>query len=257
MPHPTGGYRNAAGKRVPGVTTITGMLGDKNGIIYAANRLALNPLLEARHLIDIAINSGTDDDTQALEDNFRAFLARDPGDWDHKIYWGRAADAGTIAHEMVDCSIHKIPFDPEHKYDPRLVAIAEPAFMAFQNWAEYSKLEVGETEKGLVSEKYQFGGTRDAMSVAGNRAVVDWKTSKAIYPEYLVQLAAYGLLDKENGGNGLPGGYHLVRFSKQEEPTDPVMFSHHHWSHLDKAEETFILARKLYGLMQEIEKLAK
>ncbi len=255
MPHPTGGYRNSAGKRVPGVTTITGMLGDKGGIIWAANRLALEPLLEARALIDIAINSGSDDDTQALEENFRAFLARDPGDWDHNIYWKRSADAGTIAHQMVDDHIHGRPFDSE-PYEASLVEIAQPAFQAFRNWASLSKLEVGETEKGLVSEKYQFGGTRDAMSVAGNRAVVDWKTSKSIYPEYLVQLAAYGLLDKEHNGGELPGGYHLVRFSKQEQPTDPVVFSHHHWSHLDNAEAAFILARRLYDLMADIGKLA-
>jgi hypothetical protein len=232
------------------------LIGDKQGIIYAANRLALNPLLEARALIDVAVNGGSDDNTQALDENFRAFLAQDPGDWDHKIFWGRAADAGTIAHEMVDCFIHKRPFDPESKRDIRLVRIAGPAYEAFRLWADQSRLEVGETEKALISEKYQFGGTRDAMSISGKRAVVDWKTSKAIYPEYLLQLAAYGILDEE-AGNTIDGGYHLVRFSKQEKPTDPVMFSHHHWSHLDGPREAFIMARKLYGLMGEIEKLAK
>ena len=255
MPHPTQGYRNAAGKRVPGVTTITSIVGDKQGIIYAANRLALNPLLEARALIDVAINSGTDDDTQALEDNFRAFLAQDPTSWDHKLHWGKAANAGTVAHEMVECWIHKVPFDML-KHPPHLYEMAEPAFAGFLNWAEQSKLEIGETEKGLVSEKYQFGGTRDAMSISGKRAVLDWKTSNGVFPEMLLQLAAYGILDEE-AGNTIEGGYHLVRFSKQEKPDDPVHFSHHHWSHLNKAKEAFILARQLYGLMQEIERLAK
>ena len=250
MPTPTRDYRTADGKRVPGTTTILDRFKDAGGIIWWANRLALEPLLEIRSLLSAYVNNGMDIDQAAAD-----FLARDPTMWDHKQAAQKAADAGTVAHEMVECWLRKTPFDAL-KYPDPLREMAEPAFAAFLQWAEQSRLEVQETEKALVSEKYRFGGTRDAIMVSGKRAIGDWKTSNAIYPEYLCQLAAYGLLDEE-AGNTIDGGYHLVRFSKQAEPDDPVQFSHHYWSHLDAPRKAFLLMRELYDLMAQIKGLAK
>ena len=108
----------------------------------------------------------------------------------------------------------------------------------------------------LVSRKHRFGGTRDAILINGKRSLGDWKTSNAIYAEYLCQLGAYGILDEE-AGKSIDGGYHLLKFSKQEKPDDPVHFSHHYWSQLDKAKKAFLLFRELYDLMAELKKLAK
>jgi len=249
VPTPTQGYRCADGKRVPGTTTILDRFKDAGGIIWWANRLALEPLLEIRSVLMSA-----DYETE-IQAKITKFCALDPTMWDHKLAAQKAADAGTVAHEMVECWLRKTPFDalkhPHHLYE-----MAEPAFAAFLQWAEQSRLEVQETEKALVSEKYRFGGTRDAIMVSGKRAIGDWKTSNAIYPEYLCQLAAYGLLDEE-AGNTIDGGYHLVRFSKQAKPDDPVQFSHHYWSHLDAPRKAFLLMRELYDLMAQIKGLAK
>jgi len=253
MPIPTQGYRTADGKRVPGTTTILDRFKDAGGIIWWANRLALEPLMEIR-----AVLAGANNCTGVAEYPGHAinqFLALDPTMWDHKLAAQKAADAGTVAHEMVECWLRKTPFDAL-KYPDHLREMAEPAFAAFLQWAEQSRLEVQETEKALVSEKYRFGGTRDAIMVSGKRAIGDWKTSNAIYPEYLCQLAAYGLLDEE-AGNTIDGGYHLVRFSKQAKPDDPVQFSHHYWSHLDAPRKAFLLMRELYDLMAQIKGLAK
>ena len=249
MPTPTQGYRCADGKRVPGTTTILDRFKDAGGIIWWANRLALEPLLEIRSVLMSA-----DYETE-IQAKITKFCALDPTMWDHKLAAQKAADAGTVAHEMVECWLRKTPFDAL-KYPDPLREMAEPAFAAFLQWAEQSRLEVQETEKALVSEKYRFGGTRDAIMVSGKRAIGDWKTSNAIYPEYLCQLAAYGLLDEE-AGNTIDGGYHLVRFSKQAKPDDPVQFSHHYWSHLDAPRKAFLLMRELYDLMAQIKGLAK
>jgi hypothetical protein len=156
---------------------------------------------------------------------------------------------------MVESFIHGRPLDTT-QYPTALVAKAEPAYAAFREWAEQSRLEVVETEVQLVSEKYRFGGTRDAILVGGKRALGDWKSSAGVYPEYLCQLAAYGILDEEHG-NTIEGGYHLMRFSKQEHPDDPVQFTHYYWSQLDLAREAFLLMRQLYDLMARLGHLAK
>lgn len=238
---PTQVYRTADGKRVPSVTTICSRFKDSGGLIHWAWKLAYEPLMEARALMQ----NGR---------NFTAFLAADPANYDYRQVREKAADAGTIAHAMVECFIRGRVFDPG-AYNPALVELACPAYEAFLAWALQSKLQIIDTERPLVSEKHRFGGTRDAILVDGRRSVGDWKSSNDIYPEYLVQLAAYGILDEEDG-NTIDGGYHLLRFSKQSEPTDPVHFTHHYWSQLDPAREAFLAMRGLYDTMKRLEKLA-
>lgn len=243
MPTPKGGYRLKDGTRVPSVTTILDRFKASGGLIHWAWDLAHEPLMRAIALL------GSGDPNGIAE-----FLSIPIEHFDYRAVRDRAADAGTIAHEMVECFIRSRDFDPA-PYNPELVKLALPAFEAFMEWAGSTKLAVIETEVPLVSERYRFGGTRDAIVVSGSRAIGDWKTSKTIYPEYLCQLAAYGILDEEQG-NKIDGGYHLFRFSKQEAPTDPIRFTHHYWSQLDSAREGFFAMRRLYDVMKQLEKFA-
>ncbi len=249
MATPKEGYY-VDGKRVPGVTTVLGRFKESGGLIHWSWNIAFDGLTEARHLLNWAVNG--DGELRAESD---AFLARPLTDWDYRTKRDTAADAGTCAHDMMECHIKGRAFDSSH-YPLEVVVRAQPAFEAFLQWAKQSKFEISETEVQLTSRKYLFGGTRDAILIDGKRSLGDWKTSNAIYPEYLLQLGAYGILDEE-AGNTIEGGYHLLRFSKQEKPDDPVQFSHHYWSQLDKAKKAFLLMRELYDLMSEIKKLAR
>lgn len=243
MPTPAKGYRLRDGTRVPGVTTVLGRFKDSGGLIHWSWALAHEPLDRIRAIL----RNGADPSAVA------AFLAEPDEASDYRAVRDKAADAGTIAHEMVDCHIHGRKFDPG-PYPAEVVEMAVPAYEAFRKWAAQSHLSVGETEVQLVSERYRFGGTRDAIALDGKRAIADWKTSKAIYPEMLLQLAAYAILDEELG-NTIDGGFHLLKFSKQEAPDDPVRFSHHYWSQLDVAREAFLSMRQLYDLMARVGKM--
>lgn len=251
MPTPKAGYRTKDGQRIPSVTTITGAFKESGGLIHWSWKLAYEPLMEARALLAQWDGNGGVPDPLAVVN----FLERPVESFDYREARKHAADAGTVAHRMVECHIHNWPFHPT-EYAPSLVEAAQPAFDAYLDWAKQTKFTVVESEVALVSETHRFGGTRDAILVDGRRALGDWKSSNAIYPEYLCQLAAYGILDEENGAT-IDGGYHLLRFSKQESPDDPVHFTHHYWSHLDKAHEAFLTMRKLYALVQDLKKLAK
>lgn len=217
MPTPKSGYF-IDGQRVPGVTTIISRFKESGGLIMWAWKLGM----EGK---------------------------------DYREVRDSAADAGTIAHEMMECWIKGKAFDSA-PYDPALVVRATPAFNAFMEWAQGCKFSLVETEIPLVSKRYRFGGTRDAMLVNGKRSLGDWKTSNRIYADYLLQLAAYGILDEENGGV-IEGGYHLLKFSKQEQPDDPVRFAHFYWSQLDLAREAFLLMRQLYDSMKRLEAMTK
>lgn len=250
MPTPKAGYYTKDGKRVPGTTTILGRFKDSGGLIHWSWDVAHSPLMEARALIE-GLTNGSPNPEAA-----KAFLARPVESFDYRHVRDTAANAGTCAHDMVECFIRKRPFEAA-KYPPEILEKAKPAFDAFQEWAGNSKLESFETEVSIVSEKHRFGGTLDAMLVGNKLSLGDWKSSNAIYPEYLCQLAAYGKLWEEAHPDlPIEGGFHLLRFSKQDSPDDPVNFVHHFWSHLDKAWQAFIRMRDLYDLMAGLKKLA-
>lgn len=240
MPTPKGGYHADDGERVPSFSSIASRFKEAGGLIHWSSRLAFDPLSQAKYLAE---NGGADEFLRGL----------DLDACDYRKVRDKAADAGTCGHDMFDCFVRKREFDPS-PYTPEIIKMAEPAFLAGKEWAEQSRFEVIETEVSLVSERYRFGGTRDAILVNGKRSIGDVKTSKGVFAEYLLQLAAYAILDEEHG-NKIDGGFHLLRFSKQEKPTDPVRFTHYYWSQLDEARRAFLLMRELYDLMKGLEKL--
>ena len=217
MGRPIDGYR-IDGERVPGVTTIINRFKPSGGLIHWAWQ------------------QGKDGK-------------------DYRETRDAAADAGTIAHDMVEADIYGAPFD-RTKHHPELIEKAEGAFKAYQEWKQQTQLSIAEAELSLLSKAYRFGGTIDALFIRGALALGDWKTSAAIYADYLIQLGAYALLWEENyPDRPITGGFHLLRFSKQENMDDPVAFSHHYWSNLDLAKKQFILYREAFDIDKRLSKL--
>jgi hypothetical protein len=210
---PKEGYRNKLGDRVPGVTTITGRFKDSGALIY----WAWNCGREGKD-----INEEKD----------------------------RAADAGTCAHEMIDCHLHNKPF-PEEEWDLAIRSKAEHAFMAYLDWCSQVNLSVEAAEISLVSERFQYGGTFDAVMRGGYLRLLDYKTSSGLYPEMLVQVGGgYSLLWEEHFPEKTLEGIDLLRISKPKAPDDPISFEHRHWSAelFPIAQEQFMILRRAYEL---------
>lgn len=210
MSRPAGGYK-LNGEKIPGVTTICGQL-NKPALVYWAFKLGQeNP--------DITLREAQQG----------------------------ALDIGTLAHDMVECHLlgKNGPDKREYPAD-----IFDAAFQSYQNflvWAEQNKLEVIATEQSFISERYRYAGTLDAVvTLNGKLGVVDWKTSKGVYLEMKLQLAAYGNLLTE-GGMEVQGGYHILRIDKET-----GAFAHHWWAELDTAFEAFKRLRDLYDLMKKV-----
>lgn len=166
-----------------------------------------------------------------------------------------AADAGTLAHDMVEHDIYGQRFD-ESGCDPHSLQAARGAFNAYQEWKSQTSLKVAEAEMPLVSRVHRFGGTLDAIFIQGKLALGDWKTSNGVYADYLLQLAAYEILwDEHFPDRPITGGFHLLRFSKQTDPSGPISFSHHYWSQLDIAKEQFLHLLAAYKLDKRVKAL--
>jgi hypothetical protein len=157
-----------------------------------------------------------------------------------------AANLGTIAHGLVDDHIHGRVVTLGQQ-DPRVVS----AYNAYLEWESQTHIKVIETEMQLISEKYHFGGTPDAIGeMNGKLVLLDWKTSNSVYADHLIQLAAYRLLwDETHPDRPLTGGSHLLRFSKEESD-----FAHHSYPDLADAQEQFLLFRRCYELDKRLQK---
>ena len=219
MPHPKGGYRNKYGKRVPGVTTIIGRFKDSGALLWwAYSQGQANERGEISSLYD----------------------KRD-----------EAADAGTLAHSLVEARINKAEFPDISSYPDEIQNLAQQGYSNYLQWEDNNKIEIVEQEIELVSDEYQFGGCPDAIGIDSNDrlCLLDWKTSNGVYPDYLIQLAAYGQLVEECTNYTISGGYHLCRFSKEH-----ADFAHHYWSELDDAWEQFKLFRRAYEIDKKLKK---
>jgi len=231
MATPKGGYRTADKKRVPSVTTIIGRFKDSGALI----KWAYNQGRDHEH----AAHTGGDD----------------PG----SLYavTNKAATAGSIAHDLIEDHIltGEIQTDVRDEWkeaQDTVLALAWNSYAQFQQWFKNTSLDVISTEEQLTSEEYRFGGTYDALGKdsEGRVVLVDWKTSNAVYGDYLVQLAAYAQLLRECRGITVEG-FHLLRVRKET-----ADFSHHYWENLDDAWEAFTHMRALYDLMYKINKRA-
>lgn len=217
MGRPKDGYFNAAGDRVSGTTTIIGRFKESGGLLQWAFK-------------------------QGQSGAPSLYAERD-----------KAAEAGTLAHDMIEARILGKPFVPANCIDPAIMAKAQNAYAQFLEWQEQTRIEIVATEKPYVSERHQFGGTVDAIGrdMKGRIVLLDWKTSNAIYTDMLVQLAAYALLLEECEPTYTPQGFHLLRVAKES-----ADFAHHFYGELEQAKRSFLLMRELYDLDKSLKKRA-
>lgn len=154
-------YQLADGTPVPGVTTILGVL-NKPGLVPWANKLGLQGI-------------------------------------DTRKYVDKLASIGTLAHHLVQCRLSGTT--PElAAYSAEEQERAENSLRSYLAWEARQQLVPVACELRLVSERHRFGGTVDLIATLdGIPTLVDFKTSAALYPEHLHQVAAYALLAAENG----------------------------------------------------------
>lgn len=239
MAHPKGGYRNRAGVRIPGTTTIIGRYKESGPLLWWA--FGQGRAAERRGIWEQAKG--------VMPRAYKKLFGTEEPDAIYNLYDKRdeAADIGTEVHELVERHIRgEIDLrSGELRRRPEIQSGVD----AYLQWESMTQLEIVEQEMELVSEQYQFGGSPDAIGrINGELCLIDWKTSKGVYPDFLIQLAAYNQLWIENfPDRPLTGGFHLCKFSKEHGD-----FAHHYWPDLSVAWDAFKHMRALYALDKEL-----
>lgn len=114
-----------------------------------------------------------------------------------------AADIGTAVHEWAEAHIAAIVAkttppaipEPTEGMDEDAIKQVEGirnGVLAFLKWEEQHNVEYVISEQVVYSRKHNYVGTVDCMAkVDGKLSVIDFKTSKGVYPEFYLQAACY------------------------------------------------------------------
>ncbi len=212
-------YKNKEGKRVPGTTTIiSGNLGwSKNGLIHWAWQQGVDGM-------------------------------------DYRATRDKAADTGTIAHAMVEKELKREKYDwPGLAWqmgaaDHQQIEQAQNAYAEFENWMRGAKFELLAAEHLLISEDHQYGGQIDIAAIQGKRAIVDIKTSNAIYQDHKIQLAAYSNLWDENYPDKPIEAWYILQLGKDGG------FAYYSLPKktIEAGWKAFVLLRELHDLKKEL-----
>ena len=234
MPTPRQGYKAADGKKIPSVTTVLkikdpGALinwayktGREHGVLEGQGNPAPSGLYEGSDILAI----GT-----CVHSMCEAWVKGD----EPLLVLEKALEADTVNDKAT------------------FRAQAASAYSAFEFWVKGTQLEIVDCEVQVISEAHRYGGTLDFIGRLNGKLVLgDFKTSNGVWPEYLCQLAAYAKAYEESTGNKIDGGYHLLRFSKENGD-----FGHHFYPSLDDdAWPAFLHLRALYDLNERLKKRA-
>lgn len=112
------------------------------------------------------------------------------------LYAKTEAQIGTLAHQLIEDSIHDRPSVIPEWATEDMLAKAYQAQSAFDEWREDSNIKIVGTELRMIHPGLRVGGTLDFLALRrGDRVLLpDLKTSNGTYEDHIIQVAAYALL---------------------------------------------------------------
>tara|TARA_R100000234_G_scaffold109224_1_gene81022 strand:+ start:1555 stop:2229 length:675 start_codon:yes stop_codon:yes gene_type:complete len=105
-----------------------------------------------------------------------------------------AGKIGTLLHLLIEA--RQDGYDPDTRdFTPNQEKVAMICFGGYLEWEGKGRYKTLASEIVLVNEELRVGGTIDSIGMMGDALVItDYKSSKNMYPEHIVQLGAYMML---------------------------------------------------------------
>lgn len=212
-------YRNKAGEKVPGVTTVCDVLAKPFLLPWYASQ-------EYEGIMATMRATGGSDIFDVHKDQLWSAASLDrvlPRNKDGKRTWfavqkrDKAADLGTVAHARIHARLIGDELDKDGLGD--LWDKATPAVDRFFEWVDDRIPVIGEHQ--MVSEYWQVGGTLDHVFLHEDKPELwDIKTGKpwyrgVPYDEQFAQVAAYAAMYEETTGRTV-GDIYIARVGNTE-----------------------------------------
>ena len=186
-------YTASKGDKIISVTKVTGRIDKSNALIIWATRLM----------------------AKFLSDNFLGKILTESAIGESLKKWRdakeEAADIGTAIHDWIEAKIKGL--EPDIPADDKV----KNGVLAFLKWQNENKIKWLENEKIVYSKKHHYIGKLDAVAKIGGKIyLIDYKSSKKIYPEFYLQTAAYQLAYEEEHGKSIIDGRILLHLGKED-----------------------------------------
>ena len=160
---------------LPSVTSILSTI-SKPGLISWEKNVAID---YARDKISKYINNTANTNLDGLHEIFEN-AKQQP-----KFIMSQAGEFGTKAHKFIELLLQQ-DFDVDVPDNMKWIN------KNFNAWKDEYNFKNIEQEKYLYSTKYGYAGTADSIGLVNeNLFILDWKTSKNLYIEHLLQVSAY------------------------------------------------------------------
>lgn len=240
-------YRNKAGKKLKGVTTILNVMA-KPALTYWGYTQGMENF--NRFIEQLSTMKPSYLNTDSVEGEFfPSFVIEElvkgfkpSGLYDKR---DKAADAGTFAHAFIENHLKGLPEPSRDGVAKDVLNKAESCYLAYLDWEKAHSFKMVKSELSLISEQHQFGGTIDIGAVVNELGIVDLKTSKDIYFSMWVQVAAYGKLWNENYTDKPIKGYHILRLGENGD------FDHKFRPNLNEEWEAFKACLIIQGVLEK------
>lgn len=170
-----------------------------------------------------------------------------------------AADIGTQAHNHLEILLKERVWDGDsgvcpwtvgardgsRPEEPRVAACVEAAV----DWLNSHEVHPVHIERIVYSRKHRYVGKLDQLAIVdGQLTLVDWKSSKGIYPEHRFQTAAYVHAWEEETGEKVQSRV-LVKLGKDDGKFEPHPLAR---AEQNKDWRGFLAALKLWRRLQEV-----
>ena len=158
----------------------------------------------------------------------------------HREIKQAAADIGTQTHRAIEAYLRDNSTPPPDEGTP-----VRSCYDAARNWLSSHVIQTVALERISYSRQFRYIGTPDDIAyVDGVLSLIDWKSSKGIYPEYFLQTAAYVRAYGEETGDYCKKRY-IVKLGKEDGQFEVVERGLHHGDF-----EAFRAALKLYNYLK-------
>ncbi len=160
-----------------------------------------------------------------------------------------AADTGTVTHLLVQAHIEGKEADLSD-YTQNQIDKGETGFLAFLEWEKNNKLKYLGSEIGVVSEKYRYGGTIDAIAQNGDKIwLLDFKTGSGVWPEHKIQVSAYRGAYTEANLLGRIDECYILHLNKETGIPVPYRIAP---EQLEIGWQVFLRCRELYDYQKQL-----
>lgn len=160
---------------------------------------------------------------------------------DPDVLLKEAGDIGTEVHGLIERHVKGLTL-------PDASDAAVVSFGAFMNWESRNSLEYLHSELRVVCEEHEFGGTIDIIARSGDMLwLIDPKSSKAIYDEFILQVSAYSHAYEVE--HEKIDEVHLLHLSKTTGEFRDYRIPD---EKLELAWEAFLHCRELYRIQKEL-----